>query len=563
MQMTTTIMILIGLAFWLPGIFGISKALEKRYFTPDPERKTPGVALRDDFDYYPANPYSLFGDHWAATAGGAPLKGGIFISQWGWLGGILYVLPVNIFLGSVHDYACGFVTQRQRGDTPSLICSKMISKRAGLLFVFLGWLAIVSFNSAFTLAIGVTAAKFTPEMALPMFVLCVMGPPFGYLLYRKGWPLYVIAIIEYALMSVMVYLGTLYPIKLPFEFWLFFLAVVGIIAACVPNWIYTEPTNFMMFLFMASGVVILFVGGLISNVPLKAPMLIFYDPQLTPNGWFYPGIAMVVSCGALTGMHAFWIGAYTTKRFPEERWVRIIGYGGEILESVGLWTAFLSMLVLTPEEVAHAITKIFVVVAYGEGFAKIVSPAFPFLSFEGWKIFAIWVFVVFMMSTFFSGYRNLRVLGLEFAQEITGKRIVKHPVIARWISAIVAALVVTAFAATKAYKWLWPMFPILSTAIAVFTWSMVIMWCKIHGKGAGYWWAAFWVTLLLIATPAGVYYTYMNAIKGGVYMVFAAVGFLAVIFTWWFSAEFWYKLKKGFKPEEIDYFRKREYYQAE
>jgi len=57
---------------------------------------------------------------------------------------------------------------------------------------------------------------------------------------------------------------------------------------------------------------------------------------IAKSGWFYPGIAMIVSCGALTGMHVFWIGTYTCKRFPEERWVRIIGYGGEVLESVGI-----------------------------------------------------------------------------------------------------------------------------------------------------------------------------------------------------------------------------------
>ncbi|MDW7971047.1 MAG: carbon starvation CstA family protein [Nitrososphaerota archaeon] len=555
MQMTTGLLVIIALAFYLFGIFVVSKRLERTYFTPDPNRKTPACVFRDDFDFYPANPYSLFGDHWAATAGGAPLAGGVAIAQWGWASGILYVLPVNIFLGSVHDYATGFVMMRQRGQTASEVSYRWITPLSGILFTFIGYLAIVSFCAAFVrLVIAGTTAR--PSLFIPIILLAVIGPPSGYLLYRKGWPVWLVGIMQYVIFLIALYIGMMYPVRLPAEAWYLILAVIGILAACLPNWLYSEPANFMMFLYMATGVVLMFIGALVANVPItEYPPLIFYDRALTPSGWFYPGITMMVSCGALTGMHVFWIGAYTCKRFPEERWVRIIGYGGEVLESVGLWTAFLAMLVLPVATYLPAL-KAGWTAAYGLGFAKVVGTILP-LGTEALMILGMWIVIVFIMSTFYSGFRNMRVLGLEFVQLVTKKKITRYVNASRWIAATITAFIVIGLALSGAYLQIWALFPILSTSLAVFSFIIVGEWAKLHGKNPIYWRIAMVITLFGIALPAAIYGAWWNfsagAIIPGFVSLMAAVITLIYVFEW--ARKRW---RKGYTPEERETFLKFE-----
>ncbi|HRU80996.1 MAG TPA: carbon starvation CstA family protein [Candidatus Methanomethylicus sp.] len=553
--MTTTYLIVIGLAFWLFGIFVVSKRLEKSYFVPDPGRKTPAVAFRDDFDFYPANPVSLFGDHWAATAGGAPLSGGVAIAQWGWASGIIYVLPVNILLGSVHDFATGFVMMRQRGQTASEVSYRWITPLSGLLFSLIGYVAILSFCAAFARLV-VSGATSTPQLFVPIMLLAVIGPPSGFLLYRKGWPIWLVGLIQFVIFIGALWVGFMYPFSLQVELWYVFLVVVGVLAACLPNWLYSEPSNFMMFLYMALGVAIIFICGLVANMPITDfPALIFYDKTLTPSGWFYPGIAMMVSCGALTGMHVFWIGAYTCKRFPEEKYVRIIGYGGEVLESVGLWTAYLAMLVLPITTYLPAL-KAGWTQAYGIGFSKIVGAVIPGISPQALTVFGMWIAIVFIMSTFYSGFRNMRVIGLEFVQLLTKRKITKHVNASRWLAAIITGVLMVGLALSGAYLQIWALFPILSTALAVFSFIIVAEWCRIRGKKSTIWIAAAFVTLCFIALPASIYGAWWNYSAGAV--IPGTVSLFAAIITLVYVEEWIRRRRHGYTPEEKEQFLKYE-----
>jgi len=555
MEITTAYLVIIAVAFWLFGIFVVSKRLEKSYFTPDPNRKTPACAFRDDFDFYPANPYSLFGDHWAATAGGAPLSGGVAIAQWGWASGLLYVLPVNILLGSVHDYASGFVMMRQRGQTASEVSYKWITPLSGLLFSFIGYIAILSFCAAFARLV-VSGATAKPALFVPILLLALIGPPSGFLLYRKGWPIWLVGVIQYIIFIAALWVGMMYPVTMPAEYWYIFLVIVGVLAACLPNWLYSEPANFMMFLYMATGVALLFVGALVANIPITSfPALLFYDPALTPSGWFYPGIAMMVSCGALTGMHVFWIGAYTCKRFPEEKWVRIIGYGGEVLESVGLWTAFLAMLVLPVTEYLPAL-KAGWTAAYGLGFSKIIGAIAPGVDSNTLVLFGMWIALVFIMSTFYSGFRNMRVIGIEFVQLLTKRKFTKYVNASRWLAAIITGIFMVGLALSGAYLQIWALFPILSTALAVFSFIIVGEWCVLHGKKATVWWAATAVTLFFIALPASIYGAWWNFNAGAV--VPGIVSLVAAVVTLVYVEEWLRRRRRGYTQEEREKFLKFE-----
>jgi len=147
MQITTTTLTIAALIIWTFGMLFVSGYLQRVYLKYKSGRKVPAIELRDDVDFYPAKPSTLFGDHWASIAGGAPLAGGATGPIWGFLPAFLYTTFGNIFLGSPHDYATMHLSMRKKGKTIGGLIQELISQRAGKMGVFLGWFSIAAFTA--------------------------------------------------------------------------------------------------------------------------------------------------------------------------------------------------------------------------------------------------------------------------------------------------------------------------------------------------------------------------------------------------------------------------------
>ena len=66
---------------------------------------TPAVELRDDIDYEPIAPSSLFPQHFSAIAAAGPIVGPILAGlAFGWLPALIWILVGSIFIGGVHDF---------------------------------------------------------------------------------------------------------------------------------------------------------------------------------------------------------------------------------------------------------------------------------------------------------------------------------------------------------------------------------------------------------------------------------------------------------------------------
>ena len=416
-MLTTTTLTIIGLAIWLLGYLFIGGYLQKVYLIYKPGRPVPSVEFRDDIDFYPANPVTLFGDHWASIAGGAPLAGGATGAMWGFLPAFLYITVGNVFLGSPHDYATMHLSMRKQGKTIGGLISELISERAGKMGVCLGWCSIAAFTATFLTALAKLFVA-TPALTLPTIAFTVSGVIMGLLIYKVGWPVMNATILGIIIVAIAIVLGLRYPISLPYYAWFAIFTIYPIISASIPAWILVEPRNFLNFCFMVVGALALLIGCIVGNIQLQLPAVI----ASTAKGPLWPMLFLTISCGALTGMHSFWTTGYTSRRVPDENFVRLIGYGGEALEGLTAFVALASAAVLPLAVYTEYIDQGWIFILQN-GYAQIAGNVFTFIPLDVWAIWGGLLGSIFMITTLESGGRNMRIFMLELYTMATKKAI--------------------------------------------------------------------------------------------------------------------------------------------
>ncbi len=541
--MTTTSLTLIGLAIWILGFFTIAGYLQKVYFKYKPGRPVPAIELRDDVDFYPANPITLFGDHWASIAGGSPLAGGATGVMWGWLPAFLYITVGNIFLGSPHDYATMHLSMRKQGMTIGGLITELISTRSGKMGVVLGWLTISAFVAVFLSSLA-NLFEATPELTLPTIAFTVSGVIMGFLIYKAGWPVMRATILGIIIVAAAVYYGLQYPIHLSHNVWFAIFVIYPIISASIPAWMLVEPRNFLNFVFMCVGALVLLVGCVAGNLPILLPSVI----ANTPKGPLWPMLFLTISCGALTGMHSFWTTGYTSRRIPDEKFVRLIGYGGEVLEGLTAFVALASAAVLPLAVYTEVIGNGWIFILQS-GYAQIAGNVFTFISHDAWLVWGGLLGSIFMITTLESGGRNMRVFLMELYTMATKKPIgpaAQTP--AKWGAATISLAWCGALALSGAWFYIWVLFPALSSLLAVMSFMTIIIWLKLVSRPTGYFWFALIFTTVVIAIPGACYLSWTYIVQGMYHL--AWIPLLAIVLTAFFYLDF-FKKKNAITDKDI------------
>lgn len=542
MVLTTTTLTIIGLAIWTFGFLIISGYLQKTYLKFKPGRKVPAVEFRDDVDFYPANPVTLFGDHWASIAGGAPLAGGATGVMWGYLPAFLYITLGNIFLGSPHDYATMHLSMRKKGMTIGLLIRELISERAGKMGVFLGWCSIAAFMAVFLTALAKLFVA-TPELTLPTVAFTGCGVMMGFMIYKFGWSVTRATAIGIVIVGICIVIGLHYPISLPFYAWFAIFTIYPIVSASIPAWMLVEPRNFLNFCFMCVGATALLIGCIVGNIPIQLPAVI----ATTKQGPLWPMLFLTISCGALTGMHSFWTTGYTSRRVPDEKYVRIIGYGGEVLEGLTAFVALASAAVLPLALYTEYIAKGWIFILQ-HGYAQIAGNVFTFISNHAWTVWGGLLGSIFMITTLESGARNMRIFMLELWGMFV-KPVSPGNVAAKWGAAALSVSACGALALSGAWFYIWILFPALSGLLALMSFMTVIIWLKLVGRPTGYFWFALLFTTFVVAVPGASYLSYTYVVKGMYHL--AWIPALAIVLTGFFYVDF-FKKKNSITAQQIE-----------
>ena len=309
----------------------------------DDTRATPAERLENHIDFEVTDRRVLYGHHFAAIAGAGPLVGPVLAAQMGYLPGTIWIIVGVIFAGAVQDMVVLFFSMRRNGKSLGQMVREEIGVVGGIaaliavfaiMVILLAVLALVVVNALAESPWGVFSIGLTIPIAFFMgFYLRYLRPGRVMEVTAVGVGLLLLAIIGGGYVDRM---GLSEALTLTPETLTICLVVYGFVASVLPVWMLLTPRDYLS-TFMKIGVIVLLAVGMMIAAPsLQAPAVSeFALPGTGPvfPGKLFPFVFITIACGALSGFHALISSGTTPKMVAKESQVRMIGYGGMLMES--------------------------------------------------------------------------------------------------------------------------------------------------------------------------------------------------------------------------------------
>ncbi|WP_407308390.1 carbon starvation protein A [Desulfosporosinus sp. SB140] len=491
--------LILMLAYRFYGAFISAKVLALDSNVP-----TPAMRMEDGKDYVPTNKWVVFGHHFAAIAGAGPLVGPVLAAQFGYLPGALWILIGAVLGGAVHDAVVLFASVRYNGKSLSDIAKEEVGPITGfitgiaILFIItitMAGLAMVIVNALYQNSWGV----FTISMTIPIAVFVGI-----YMHKLRPGKLGEASVIGVALILLAVALGPVIK-NSPLAFLFFYdsktleliLPIYGFIAAALPVWILLAPRDYLSSYMKIGTITALALGIVFVHPQLQMPAFTQFVNGGGPiiNGKVWPFLFITIACGAVSGFHALIASGTTPKMLKNEGDIKLIGYGGMIMEAFVAMMALIAATVLAPGDY-FAINTSPAIFAHlgmqikdlpilsqmvgenvagrpGGAVSLAVGMAHIFSSIPGlkglmayWYQFAIMFEALFILTTIDAGTRVARYiaqdfLGLVFKPIRTSKSVVLSIVLSAFVSFAWGYLLYGGDIAT-----IWPIFGVSNQLLA-------------------------------------------------------------------------------------------------
>ncbi|WP_255522715.1 carbon starvation CstA family protein [Blastococcus sp. TML/C7B] len=127
------------------------------------------------------------------------------------------------------------------------------------------------------------------------------------------------------------------------------LVVYGFVASVLPVWMLLTPRDYLSTFMKVGVIVLLAIGLLIARPVLQAEAVTDFAREGTGPvfaGSLFPFVFITIACGALSGFHALISSGTTPKMVAKENQVRLIGYGGMLMESFVAISALIAACVI-------------------------------------------------------------------------------------------------------------------------------------------------------------------------------------------------------------------------
>lgn len=329
-----------------------------KVFELNPRRLTPAHRLADGLDYVPTNKYVLFGHHFAAIAGAGPLVGPILAAQMGFLPGTIWLLVGVVLAGAVQDFSVLFISTRRDGRSLGEMAKQELGSFAGIV-VMLGALGVMIIILAVLALVVVKALAHSPwgvfSIAATIPIALFMGV---YMRFIRPGRIAEVSIIGFVLMMLAIvyggqvaadpYWGEFFTLTGTQLTWC--LIIYGFIASVLPVWLLLAPRDYLS-TFLKIGVILGLAVGIVIALPeLKMPAVTHFIDGTGPvfSGSLFPFLFITIACGAISGFHALVSSGTTPKLVDNEADIRVIGYGGMLMESFVGIMAMICATVLDP-----------------------------------------------------------------------------------------------------------------------------------------------------------------------------------------------------------------------
>ncbi len=329
-----------------------------KVLTVDETRATPAERLDNGRDFVPTNKWVVFGHHFAAIAGPGPLVGPTLAAQFGYLPGTLWILVGAVLGGCVQDTVTLFFSTRRNGKSLGQMARDELGPIGGTA-ALIGTFAIMIILIAVLGLVVVNAMKHSPwatstvTMTIP--IAMIVGLYMRH--FRPGQVLEASAL-GVVLLLLAVFMGgfvdhhpALHLIfdreGLTLAWWVI---AYGLAAAIMPVWLLLAPRDYLSTFMKLGTVIVLALAIFIWRPDVQMPALTQFIDGTGPifGGSLFPFVFITIACGAVSGFHALIASGTTPKLISNERDIRMIAYGGMLLESFVAIMAMVAATVLEP-----------------------------------------------------------------------------------------------------------------------------------------------------------------------------------------------------------------------
>lgn len=324
----------------------------------DETRATPAERLDNGRDFLPTNKWIVFGHHFAAISGPGPLIGPTLAAQFGYLPGTLWILIGVVLGGAVQDMVTLFFSTRRNGRSLGQMARDEIGAIGGTA-ALIGTFMIMIILIAVLGLVVVNAMKHSPwatsTIAATIPIAMVIGI---YMRNIRPGRVLEASIIGVVLLLLSVVAGgwidhdaslrTLFDhdgLSLAYAIILY-----GFAAAVLPVWLLLAPRDYLSTFMKLGTILLLAIAIVILRPEIHMPAVTQFIDGSGPifGGKLFPFVFITIACGAVSGFHALIASGTTPKLLTNERDIRMIGYGGMLLESFVAIMAMIAATVLEP-----------------------------------------------------------------------------------------------------------------------------------------------------------------------------------------------------------------------
>ncbi len=324
----------------------------------DPTRATPAERFNDGRDFVPTHKWIVFGHHFAAIAGPGPLVGPTLAAQFGHLPGTLWILIGAVVGGCVQDFVTLFFSTRRDGRSLGQMARDELGSVGGVA-ALIGVMTIMIILIAVLGLVVVNAMKHSPWATSTVAATIPIAVLVG-LYMRNIRPGRVLegSLIGVALLLFSVWGGGWIDQQAGVREWFdydaptlaLYIIAYGFAAAVLPVWLLLAPRDYLSTFMKLGTVVALAIAILILRPEVKMPALTQFVDGTGPifGGKLVPFVFITIACGAISGFHSLIASGTTPKLLANERDMRMIGYGGMMMESFVAIMAMVAATVLDP-----------------------------------------------------------------------------------------------------------------------------------------------------------------------------------------------------------------------
>ncbi len=423
--MSSVFIVLFGLVGFAFGWFVYSRFIAEKIYRLDPNHVTPANRFNDAVDYVPTNKYVLWGAHFTAVAGAAPIVGPAIAVYWGWLPALLWVTLGSIFFAGVHDMGALWASNRHNARSMGALSEDVVGARTRALFMVVIFLLLLMVNAVFATIIAGQMVDIETSV-VPAWAAIPVAIAVGVLIRRKI-NLFAISLIGVSILYFTIHVGTEVPVQTvdswdgillgPHGNWIIILFIYAGIASMLPVWLLLQPRDYINGAQLVIGLLVLYSSVFIVMPDVTAPMINENLAEGTPP--LFPILFVTIACGALSGFHGIVSSGTSSKQLNNEKDARFVGYLGALGEGA---LALITITAATGSLYAvSAVEWSSLYANFGDGGASAYIAGGAALITEGWGIpftfsetmLAVMV-VLFAGTTMDSGLRLQRYIIQEW-----------------------------------------------------------------------------------------------------------------------------------------------------